>query len=94
MSSIVANQKSAFLARATDDARRLADSLQNLSEPQRAAILAIVASKAQTPVDIVMLGEPGDWNEARQAIHGLRLDSAGRWEINSGCHLVVEELPR
>lgn len=95
MSSIVHNQQRAYVAHATDRARNLADSLRNLSPAEQAAMLAIVAQKAGTPIDIAMLGEPGDWLEAREILaNHLRMDSTGRWELGSGCHLLISELPR
>lgn len=93
--SIVSNQKLVYHARAQDDARRLADSLKNLPEAQRAGILAITAKLSETPVDIVMLGEPGDWREAWQAVSDhLPMTGDHHWHIGSGCHFVVEELAR
>lgn len=95
MASIVRNQQLAYLSRAQDDARRLASSLASLNEPQRAAMLAFVAAKSETPVDIVMIAEPGDWRDAHQVISAhLRETHDHRWEIGSGCHLVIEEMPR
>lgn len=94
MSSITVNQKLAFLARAQDDARRLAASLCNLPEGERAAMLALAARQSNTPVDITMVGEPGDWRDAWQASATLKMTSDHRWEIGSGCHLQIVELPR
>jgi hypothetical protein len=96
MSSIVQNQKRAFLARSMDAARRLQDELVNLSDAQRAAILAIIAAKTSTPVDIVMLtSEPGDWNEARQTCGDeLKATPDRRWSLGNGCEFIVEEMLR
>lgn len=94
--NIVANQKRAFIAQAQDDARRLCASLANLSDAQRAAILAIIAAKTSTPVDIVMLtSEPGDWNEARQTCGDeLKQTHDRRWSLGNGCEFIVEEMLR
>lgn len=89
------NQKRAFLAQAQDASRRFQDSLVNLSDAQRAAILAIVAAKTSTPVDIVMLtGEPGDWREAWQVVsQHLRMTPDHTWMLGNGCEFVVEHEP-
>lgn len=94
---MIENQRRAFLASANDDARRLVHSLANLSDAQRAAILAIIAAKSSTPVDIVMMtGERSDWYEASQVAStgGLRLTAENRWTLGNGCEFIVEELPR
>lgn len=95
MASIVSNQQRAFLAQSLDAATRLADALRNHSPAEQAAILALVAQRAGTPIDIAMIAEPGDWNAARQILAGrLRITSDHRWELGSGCHLQILELPR
>jgi hypothetical protein len=95
VSTIVTNQKRAFVSRAISAADRLAVELRNVSPAEQAAILAIVAKNANTPIDIAMIGEPHDWLDARAVLDGhLRCDSTGRWEVGSGCHLQIVELPR
>lgn len=93
---MIENQRRAFLSRANDAARRLQDEMVNLSDAQRAALLAVIAAKTSTPVDIVMLtGEPGDWREAHAAINGqLHTTSDHRWMLGNGCEFIVEEMRR
>lgn len=94
-SRMITNQRLAFLAQAQDAARRFQDALVNLSDAQRATMLARVAAKSSTPVDIVLLGEPGDAREAREAAAG-HLQSSGdnRWTLGNGCEFIVEEMRR
>lgn len=95
MASIVDNQKIAYLARVQDDMRRLQDSLVNLSDSQRAGILAILAAKTSTPVDIVLLGESGDWREAWGIVSAhLKASGDNRWTLGNGCEFIVEEMRR
>lgn len=94
-SRMIENQKLAFLAQAQDAARRFQDTLVNLSDPQRAAMLAIVAAKTSTPVDIVLLGESGDWREAWQTCSAhLKASGDNRWTLGNGCEFIVEEMRR
>jgi hypothetical protein len=95
MSSIVENQKLAFLARAQDDARRLCSSLANLSDAQRAAILALIAAKTSTPIDIGYIADTGDAELIREIVSGtLRV---GDWQntylLGSGCDFTVTPAP-
>jgi hypothetical protein len=93
--NIVENQQRAFLAQASDSARRLEDALRNLSPAEQAATLALIAKNSGTPIDIIMVGEPGDWREARELVEGkLRMDARHRWELGSGCHFEILDLPR
>lgn len=93
MSTIVVNQKRAFLASAMDDAKNLAESLKFLSDAQRAAILAIVAKNSDTPVDITLIGAMGDEIEAYMITDGV-LDRAAAgpfsWKLGNGCVFRVE----
>lgn len=92
MSTIVQNQKRAFVASAMDDARNLADSLRYLSEPQRAAILAVLAAASATPIDITLMGEPGDEVEAYSIVDGVLARASGpyAWKLGSGCLFTVD----
>lgn len=93
--NIVENQRRSYAAQASDAARRLADTLRNLSPAERAAMIAYAAQQAGVLVDIAMIGEPGDWREARDMLADkLRLTHDHRWELGSGCHLQIIELPR
>lgn len=91
--SIVENQRRAYLAQAHDAAFVLSRKLENLSEPQRAAILALVAHSSRTPVDISMLtGEKDDPMEAALIMDGEApqgTDANWAWNLGSGCQFVV-----
>lgn len=95
MSTITTNQRRAYLAQATDAARVLGARLRSVSPAEQAALLALAAKEAGTPIDLTMVGEPNDWLDAREVLAGqLRCDMYGKWEIGSGCHLQIVELPR
>jgi hypothetical protein len=93
--NIVSNQRRAFLAQAKDDARRLTHSLRNLSEAQRAAIIAIVAERSETPVDIVLLADHGDAREVAETTAGLlrRGETSDTYKLGSGCLFQVVPAP-
>jgi hypothetical protein len=92
MSSIVDNQKRSFQAQAMDNARRLADSLANLSEAQAATIIAVVARESKTPIDIILQGEQGDEVEAYSIADGIlpRATGSYSWSTYAGCVFSVE----
>lgn len=98
MSSIVENQQRAFLARATDDARRLADSLRNLSPAEQAAIIATITAAAGTPIDLLMLTETQtDGLEAAAILDGTLTrirDERWAWDVGSGCTFRIQILPK
>lgn len=96
MSSIVSNQRSAFLAAATSDARRLTHSLANLSDAQRAAILAILAAATSTPLDLGFItSEPGDADEVDAILAGvlLRGPQPDSYDLGNGCLLTITPQP-
>lgn len=98
MSTIVANQQRAFAARASDDARRLADSLRNLSPAEQAAVIASVTAAAHTPIDLLMLTETqADGLEAAAILDGTLHRTPGErwaWDIGSGCTFRIQILPK
>lgn len=95
MASIVSNQLTAFLARANDDARRLVHSLANLSDPQRAAMLAVIAAATSTPIDLVYVADEGDAQEISLVLDGVLLhgDTQNSYLIGSGCEMTVVAAP-
>lgn len=95
MASIVENQKRAFIAQAQDDARRLCTSLANLSDAQRAAILAIVAMKTDTPIDIGYIADTGDSELIAQIVSGVLLRSLTQdsYLLGSGCLFQITPAP-
>lgn len=95
MSSIVENQRVAFIAAAQDDARRLCRSLANLSDAQRAAILALIAAATSTPIDIGYIADTGDQELISEIVDGhlLRGDWQNTYLLGSGCDLTVTPAP-
>ena len=95
MASIVENQRRAFLAQAQDDARRLCASLANLSDAQRAAILALITKRTSTPIDIGYIADSGDAELIREIVGGELL--VGDWQntylLGSGCDFTVTPAP-
>ena len=91
MASIVENQRRAFIAQAQDDARRLCASLANLSDAQRAAILAITAAATSTPVDMVYIADTGDTQLIRELVAGHLREGEWRnsYTLGSGCDFTV-----
>lgn len=92
MSSIIENQRKSYIAQSMDNARRLADSLANLSEAQAATIIAVVAKESKTPVDIILQGEQGDEIEAYSIADGIlpRASGSYSWSTYAGCVFSVE----
>lgn len=95
MSSIVENQRRAFIAQAEDAARRLQDALVNLSDAQRAGIIARLAAKTSTPIDIVYWADAQDADEiASLALGHLLLgDDHNTYQLGSGCLFQVVPQP-
>lgn len=95
MSTIVENQRRAFLARSMDAARRLADEFSNLSDPQCAAVLAVIAAARGVPVDLVYIADQGDIEEIASVLDGvlLRGDTPNSYLIGSGCTMTVVPAP-
>lgn len=96
MSTIVENQRRAFLARSMDAARRLADEFSNLSDPQCAAVLAVIAAARGVPVDVVYVtSEPGDREEIEAVLDGvlLRGEQSHSYALGNGCELVIVPQP-
>jgi hypothetical protein len=95
MTRIVENQRRAFIAQAQDDARRLCASLVNLSDAQRAAILALIAAKTSTPIDIHYWADTGDRDLVAQIVSGvlIRGDEPDTYQLGSGCDLTVTPSP-
>lgn len=92
MATILENQRRSYVAQAMDNARRLADSLQYLSEAQGAAIIAYTANQSKTPIDIVLQGEQGDEIEAYSIVDGLlpRASGSYAWSTYAGCAFQVD----
>lgn len=95
MSTIVANQQRAYEAQAQDAMRRLVPAMTSLCEPQRAAMLALLAAATATPVDITLLGVRGDAAECASLLDGVltRGHSTHSWLIGSGCEFLCSVLP-
>lgn len=95
MASIIDNQRRAFASQAQAAARRLVPAMLNLPEPERAAMLALIAASTATPVDIVLLGVNGDAEACASILDGTlaRGDTQTSWKIGSGCCFVVSTLP-
>lgn len=95
MSSIVINQKRAFIAQAQDDARRFHSSLANLNDAQRAAILAITVAATSTPMDLVYVADQGDIDQIRFVLDGvlLRGSDPNTYLLGSGCLFQVVPAP-
>lgn len=96
MSSIVANQRAVNRSLGCDAARSLARSMRNLSPPERAAIIALLAASTNTPVDVVLLGVRGDAELCASVLDGVlaRGSTNTSWRIGSGCEFVLTILPR
>lgn len=103
MSSIVENQRSAYIHRAMSSARVLADDLLNLSPAQRAAVLATIAATVGSTVDMVLIAEhPEDEQEAAQILDGVLARCPGErysWRISESerqhnCFAIVSLLPK
>lgn len=94
MSSIVVNQKRAFVAQAQDDAKRLCKSLANLSDAQRAAILALVTKRTSTPIDIHYVADTGDAELINEIVGGELITACqNTYLLGSGCDFVVTPAP-
>lgn len=89
MSSIVENQRRAYLAHANDTATQLAGRLLMLSPAQRAAIIASVAYHSQTPIDITLVtDERDDPSSIAMLLDGdvpSSEVSTWAWALGSGC---------
>lgn len=103
MSSIVANQRSAYVNRAMSAARSLADELAALSPAQRAAILATIAAAVGSTVDMVLIAEhPEDEAEAAHILDGVLARCPGErysWRISNSerqhnCFSIISLLPK
>ncbi|HXJ48682.1 MAG TPA: hypothetical protein VNF91_05895 [Candidatus Acidoferrum sp.] len=60
--------------------------MSNLCEPQRAAMLALLAATTHTPIELVMLGTEGDDTECARLLDG-KLDrghNRNEWNLGSG----------
>lgn len=92
MASIVDNQRRSYVASAMDNARRLADSLQYLSEAQGAAIIAVVARESKTPIGMYLHGDQGDEIEVYSILDGVlpRASGAYAWSTYAGEAFVVD----
>jgi hypothetical protein len=84
--NIVANQAVVNEARAQDAVRKLAPAMRELCEPQRAAMLALLAASAQVPIELVMLGTEGDDTECARLLDGRleRGHNRNEWNLGSG----------
>lgn len=93
MSSIVENQRAAFVHQAMNDLRATAHSLRNLSPAEQAASIATLAHALSCPIDVLLLTEdPTDGTDAARIADGvLTRSQLGKyaWNIGSGCHFVV-----
>jgi len=94
MSSIVENQQRAFIAQATDAAKRLADTLRNVSPAEQAAILATVAAAVSCPIDITLTtGEYDDVIDAARLLDGVLAREQWEmwtWKVGSGCEFAID----
>lgn len=92
---MIENQRRAFLAQAEDAARRLQDALVNLNDAQRAGIIARLAAKTSTPVDIVYWADENDATEiASIALGHLILgEDHNTYQLGSGCLFQVVPQP-
>lgn len=92
MSTITDNQRKTYVARAMDDARRLADSLKCVSEAQAAAIIATLVAAAAVPIDMVLIGDAGDEVDCYRILDGVLGRAAGpyAWKLGSGCVFTVD----
>lgn len=71
MSSITHNQRCAYVSQALTAGKHLALALKNVSPAERAAILATIVAATATPLDLVMLAEPGEAREAASVVDGV-----------------------
>jgi hypothetical protein len=94
-SRMVENQRRAFIAQAEDAARRLQDALANLSDAQRAAIIARLAEKTSTPIDIVYWADESDADLIAEIVdRHLRIgDDPNTYLLGSGCLFQVVPQP-
>lgn len=93
---MIENQRLAFLAQAQDASRRFQDTLVNLSDAQRAAMLAIVAMKTSTPIDVVFWADSDDAQQIACVVDAhLRRDAENHdaYQLGSGCLFQVVPQP-
>lgn len=90
MSSIVENQRAAFVHQAMNDLRATAHSLRNLSPAEQAASIGCLAHALQCPVDMVVLyDDPQDALDAASILDGVapRCSSVPyAWRITGDSH--------
>lgn len=93
MSSIVSNQRRAYLAQAEDAARTLGERLKSIPPAEQVALLASTAAQAGCPVDLVFTTpHRSDALDAALLLDGDLTPSTQAtwaWSISSGCLLQI-----
>lgn len=96
--SITENQKRCNHARSIDAMRALLPAMRSLSPPERACMLALIASASSAPVRITLLGVQGDDQECRFVLDGVlaRTENENTWDLGGGlgefeCHMTPGE---
>lgn len=84
--SIGANQRAASLTRFQRALPEVVRAFAGMSEPRRAASLALLAAATETPVRITLLGINGDADECARVLDGTLAKSCCEhtWDLGAG----------